>query len=148
MPESSSRGRDRQLRQHQHFVSRQCASQNNLYILGLSDIRPDPHVSFVRLLKFTRTFTFLLFGIHLHVRNSSGRLFGIHQDVPFPSVWNSPTRSSFIWLNLRNPPGCFISFCSEFTYTFAIHLAESSESTRMLHFLLRGIQLRVRHSFG
>ena len=96
----------------------------------------------------TRLLQFHLFGIHLHVRHSSGRMFRIHQDASIPFVRNSPTRSSFIWQNVQSPPGCFNSFCSEFTYTFVIHLAECLESTRMLKFHLFGIHLHVRYSSG
>ena len=91
---------------------------------------------------------FLLFGIHPHVCDSSGRMFGINHDASILFARNSSTRSSFIWRNVWNPLGCFNSICSEFTYTFVIHLAECSESTRMLLFLLFGIHLHVRHSSG
>ena len=96
----------------------------------------------------TRMLHFLLFGIHLHVRNSFGWIFGIHQDASFPSARNPTTCSSFIRLSLWNPPGCFIFFCSELTYMFVIHLAYYLEFSRMLHLFLFEIDLHVLHSFG
>ena len=50
-------------------------------------------------------------------------------------------------MSFRNRPSCFLFFCLELTYTFAIHLADCSESNRLFPFLLSGIKLHIRISF-
>ena len=121
--ESSSRGRDRQLCQHQHFVRRQCAKYKNSNISGPSNTHH--YVSILILHAFSNSsLGFPLFIYDLANMGNSNFMGSSESASMFPLLFSEPT------------------------FTLALQVVGSSESIRMVPLLLFGIHHHVRISFG